>query len=738
MDKISRNSDILRRILESASDMYYPRKHLVACTVVCKLWSEIALDLVWHEVSSDDFYHVFNILAPLHKSDEGQFWTYVWQAKPTTADWTCFERYRHRIRVLKLMPYCHFLEHGVDKTVFNELTLSSPPSGLFPNVTVLDLDTRSDYFSPLFLTPVVTVLRMELAYPREEDLRYDRPDILHHVSLQLSNIRELSFWVSGGGPMFGPRHFSRTIQAEEHKICELIRKKLDLQVLSLPACWFTTHVAEATASLTCLKKVLVNKTDGNPLDTLTFNPVLPQQTSPKIVTHPIPKTRICPPFSSLQEFSAILPYPKFQQFLVQWIPTGRTNSHLKQLSIRSQVLESPQTLQQLLETLAARCPSLLSLRLSSLCSSEQMPQKNGWAYGDTNDPLTTVPQSPWTLQRLYPFRVKLSTVSPLFALKSLVSCDLHHHLPPAFSSSDLETIAYNLSHLHTLHLFPDPHPIYLGKSKDTPTVFDEVVQDLSSHNTKRVPELQQTLRTFGLNCPKLQKLGIFVYPDLDSDEVGDEDWELHHQVNCFPVLTELLLGTSPCDITTANSVAFILSKYLRPGTKITASYSWNRHTVTAPYLQRLVQGGKVLDPPSKVPQSKSVEETEFKENNGQGNDEVNGGRSPSTRPNPPWRYHPDGRPLTDDRAVLVDLSGDPLVFDFQTFLEDPVMHGTMGGVMNRINGEKWMPGVSLVGSHDSVIELELKERKRGWVFVNGFLPLTYKVKAQERRLSEGT
>ena len=38
---------------------------------VCKLWSDIALDILWREI--DELYILFRILAPLTKTDEESY-----------------------------------------------------------------------------------------------------------------------------------------------------------------------------------------------------------------------------------------------------------------------------------------------------------------------------------------------------------------------------------------------------------------------------------------------------------------------------------------------------------------------------------------------------------------------------------------------------------------------------------------------------------------------------------------
>ncbi|TFK66314.1 hypothetical protein BDN72DRAFT_961865 [Pluteus cervinus] len=727
MEKISRNPSILLQVLN-----FIPSGCRLASMLVCKAWSEVALDLLWHEVGVKNFYHFFNILAPLQKCSNEES-LYEFERALTMADWTRFGRYNRRVRVIYLSALFVRCRKRLNQRAYDELALSQPPSGITPNVTTLRVNTGYGNLLPLFLTQRVKTLQLDLFYPKNfreaEDPLHNRLDTLHYLSSKLTRLRELTFEVSGYYKLIRTcreLQSSHTIQQEESAICELIRKQRDLRVLSLPSCWFTTRIAEAAASLPHLQKILRNSTDGNPLDTLTFNPALAD---------------IFSPFSSLRELSLVLPYPKFLQFILGWIPAEHPNPNLKQLTIQSQVLESSETMQQLLEALVVRCPSLSALGLSSLRTSDQMPCMNHGPYLYGEDLPVRQAQPYWILEDLLPFRVRLNTISPLFTLKSLISCDLHHHLPPVFSLTDLEAIACNFSQIQRLDLFSDPYPIALGIHEGT-RHFDEIMRDPTAYETKQIPKLEHILQTFGLHCPKLQELGVFGSPDVGfgTENVKDEDvsdpsitadfdssttvsGRPTTKVQYFPALTRLSLGTSPC-ASDASLTAVVLSEYLSPSTRITTAKAepWFRDNMVyrGTYAQRLARGGWVSYPPQSITQN-----------------DIDGIRieAPSLPEYQPWKFFQHGKPFHDLQALLFDGTGERLVFDPKMFLDDPVMCGTLARAGKVSDSRRWMPGVSLVEGQDIVIYTELVRRAKGWKEVHELWPLMCKIKEQEMQLA---
>ncbi|TFK66318.1 hypothetical protein BDN72DRAFT_860006 [Pluteus cervinus] len=752
MDRISQNKEILHHIIYDILNFGIFRRRK-ACLFVCKSWFDVAQDILWRKIHMRDFCRLFKILCPMKKVEKsaGGIILYKFRRDVTAADWTRFERYSRRIRVLKLELEPSTPVGGarrMDQSVYDALAVSRPASGVFPNLTELRIDSRFSYCAPLFLSPGVKILKIGLHYPKfEDEPEYplnDRADLLHHASLQITSLLELSLFVPPAQRGDDYWDTGYTICQEEESICQLLRRQSQLHSLSLPYCWFTSCIAEAAAFLPDLKSISPVRQGpaiGNPLDTLSFNPLL--------------GPRISPPFPSIQELYLAVPYPQFQRFLLQWIPSGRAHTKIQVLTIRSQVLESPQTIQGMLETLVPRCPNLTSLHISSLCSPEQMPWTNSPAYeryrGGQDDTMRRSP-SDWTLDFLNPFRVTLDAIRALFSLDYLRNLDLHHHLPAAFSTADIETIALNLSHLKNLDLFSDPHPIYLGGSHEDPSNparYDETVMDQTGYKVKQIPGFRHTLRAFGSKCPNLQTLGIFVCPsptDLTpvAEFLGirDSNTTSHSTpVKYFPNLKEPSFGSSYCRDTMSTSLAFALGEYLDTNARISTKLSWAPvvdeeddsyfgGAEDSEYGERLKRGGRI--PPA-------VDQSTNPQVRGEAKPYLHLGRYCDA-----WNFAANGDPIPSDEAIFTSAPGDPLIFDLTTFSEDTAMHGTMGGITTTSDGERWMPGVGLCfeggvnigGGLSQETKTELTARRVGWRAMADAISLMRTIRLQEDQLVE--
>ena len=87
--------------------------------------------------------------------------------------------------------------------------------------------------------------------------------------------------------------------------------------------------------------------------------------------------------------------------------------------------------------------------------------------------------------------------------------------------------------------------------------------------------------------------------------------------------------------------------------------------------------------------------------------------------------------------MFTSATGDPLVFDLPTFLEDAAMHGTIGGIMETSDGERRMPGVGFSGRDLCVdVESELGARRIGWRAAGEVMLLLHPIRLQEEQLAE--
>ncbi|KAK7442029.1 hypothetical protein VKT23_016306 [Stygiomarasmius scandens] len=84
--------------------LFLKRDDQVRCALICRSWSEVALDAIWSEV--DDLRKLANLISPAKvQVNDGGDVSYIFDPVPGPKRWKRFEsHYSHRVRVLNLKP----------------------------------------------------------------------------------------------------------------------------------------------------------------------------------------------------------------------------------------------------------------------------------------------------------------------------------------------------------------------------------------------------------------------------------------------------------------------------------------------------------------------------------------------------------------------------------------------------------------------------------------------------------
>ncbi|TFK68374.1 hypothetical protein BDN72DRAFT_858450 [Pluteus cervinus] len=497
------------------------------------------------------------------------------------------------------------------------------------------------------------------------------------IADKVPNLTKLHIRLNSSISRAGHAH---SIYYHEGPLYHLLNSLQDLQELSLPRFWFTTSIASVLMGHPNLKRILmptkrpvqsgIPEVSGHPLETLGFD-----------FMHPGPLR----PFIPLRELHLSVPYHIFRRFLIQWV-SAASGTGLTKLSLLSQVAESPDNLRLLCSILELLCPRIVSLHISSTRSTFLMPEFSPCLYakGGTHDRV-------WDLEQLLPYRITLSDIISLSSLKELEDLELHHHLPAAFSSEDVEEIAKAFAHLSSLTLFPDPCLRSLPTSTEENEVFDDMVAGPDDFGRLRLLDLESTLRAFALHCPKLRVLHVFISaysPDDATFQLEEVDSETSSSISdwsdppVFQSLEKLGFGQSPC-VGNSTCLAWILTEYVPLEVNIDLDLwtIWNSQTV---YENRLEVGGvipgRVIGEYHNIP--KRLEDCKLPTTTASQNQNQSIGWDPKAPE--PWELDQDGHLVPDEIAVVVNENGGPLRLDIKSLIREYTDNGTrIPGVAHR-------------------------------------------------------
>ncbi|TFK61090.1 hypothetical protein BDN72DRAFT_883319, partial [Pluteus cervinus] len=500
--------------------------------LVCRAWSDIALDVLWYQV--DDICTLFGALVPLTKGEDSREFV----RSPEPQDWLNFEKYGHRVKKLIVESAARLPA----QSAFDEIARTRIQHKILPNLWCLhwlvdpipgliffhsgiqdlavwidhDLPDKMNFFmrNACFFGPNVETLEIKTGYTDQWD-----PSPVGDI------VTELSSWL-----------------AQLH----------DLRDVTLPRFWTTTRVFKALSQRPHLASFGFDYTVlggyGTPLDTLEFTLVSDSEAGTV--------------FPSLKDFSQNAPFLETIRFIPSWEGSHR----LTELTIASQILESPEAYRSVLDIVVDHCPQLTWLGLTCLVTPYRYHPRPSSQH-----------------------RLTLDTFLPLHKLKCLNSLEITHTLPFALSDEDFLVLVKEWSKMETLRFGYDPYPIaedaihHVESPLSPPPA--EYVNNEPVKPIYPTMGLLQSIRSLRKHCPLLAELYLSGIDDFATEEDHIELMDDELTRLPFPVLTALSFGTSL--ITSENvTVALALSQYLSPNVTFTSSETWGGDQ-NSPYLTYL-------------------------------------------------------------------------------------------------------------------------------------------------------
>ncbi|KAI0305892.1 hypothetical protein B0F90DRAFT_937221 [Multifurca ochricompacta] len=138
--------------------------------LVCRTWREVALDHLWRDV--DDIYHLLQLLAPLHRRGEHEY--YKFRRTPTPSDWAHFVPYARRVRSLDFGANSSEKARSLADSVFDDIARTRTTLEILPNLRRLRWDTASiSQHAILFMHDKVTEFAFNLEHDNARSLAAD-------------------------------------------------------------------------------------------------------------------------------------------------------------------------------------------------------------------------------------------------------------------------------------------------------------------------------------------------------------------------------------------------------------------------------------------------------------------------------------------------------------------------------------------------------------------------------------
>ncbi|EIN06479.1 hypothetical protein PUNSTDRAFT_127250 [Punctularia strigosozonata HHB-11173 SS5] len=487
---------------------YLERPNICACLLVNKQWSEVALDLLWHDV--DDPLALFSNLAPLKTGPEPGSLALEFYRTPTPSDWARFHRYASRVRSLAVCTggTGSHRRATLSSNAWDDIARTRTSLNIFPSLNRLSLAAKRTAHLRDFVTlmqPNIKHLNMKLRNPafEEEDLGSVPYGLFfQNIGTRMPNLLSLNVSVFSYFPL----------SIIEEDFIELLSKLRRLEKVVLPIYWVSSRVVSELSRLPYLKVLqfehFPEQGYGDASDCSPFSPALEEDA-----------------FASLVDFSLAVSLSDITKLLSNpFSPREVTDLYIQALDI-----EGPDPLHDFFAALPNAMPSLAHLYM------ELRPRER--PEDDVVDLLTLY--TPNLLNN----RITVDTLRPLFACARLCHFELTHDLPIRLSLDDVEELAKGFGSQLTSCLL-NSEPFYLER----PTL------------------TLAALLPFARHCPKLEHLHLYVDatrleelptppPPYSLDD--DESWPTFG-----PSLDALGFGVSP--IVDSHAVARFLSTLVTP------------------------------------------------------------------------------------------------------------------------------------------------------------------------------
>ena len=295
----------------------------------------------------------------------------------------------------------------------------------------------------------------------------------------------------------------------EDDLVYFLQKLPKLQDVVFPYYYVTTKIAKCLSDMEHLSSIDVHRDDsvdelfsGDLLDVASFNPTLTEGAFPRLFR--------------------LYMYVSYDD-ATRFIKAPFSLSRLTQFCNDSdRLIETPDSVHQLLSALSENCPPLKVLELSSILDAS----------------VTNITDHP-------PGYITLDTLKPIFTLPHLVIFELQHQYPLLMTQQDITLLASSCPALENIRLGIDT--IYLTESTLT----------------------LAALVPFAQHCPKLEHLGLFV----NATAIAVPEVSPTAAPKPFKSLQYLYMGYSMIDKWL--NPAIYLSQLLGPECEITAEPLWD-------------------------------------------------------------------------------------------------------------------------------------------------------------------
>ncbi|TFK87886.1 hypothetical protein K466DRAFT_645714 [Polyporus arcularius HHB13444] len=440
--------------------------------LVCKAWSEVALDILWRDV--DDLPRMLHLLAPTEACPQGQ--RFCRPLEPS--DWLRFMRYAGRVRKLAVTPDID--KYLQEPLVFDEIARARTTLHLFPRLSSLTWTSENG-----------ERLRVSLMFMHENikgfavlltpSVNYSFKVYFQEITLRMPKITQLDL------------RFSFPVRDIERELCELLGALPKLEEIILPKYTFTTNLIEALSRKEALRIVqfefIPHQGSGDVADVQEWKPVLQEGA-----------------FPALYDFNVNVRLPAMLRFMNDpFFP-----SNLRCLYVHLIELATPQCVRDFFLAVAETCPHLTNLVLDY--SGEPTP----YVFR------SVVPEDEL---------ITWETLRPLLKCSQLTSFHLDWSTPLAISQEDIEELASSWPQLEVLGLNVSPMPsaeppsltlhALIPFAKHCPDIRElGLYIDASATAVAHLPDAAELARLLGLTArpfPRLQRL-FFGLSSIDEPE----------------------------------------------------------------------------------------------------------------------------------------------------------------------------------------------------------------------------
>ncbi|KAI0795978.1 hypothetical protein C8Q75DRAFT_803032 [Abortiporus biennis] len=483
---------------------------------VCKKWSDIALNILWRDVT--DISRLLVLLAPLrnvalvqpddHPEDLHRPAMVLdgveFERNIELHDWDRFNKYAKRVRFLGYSEYPPSTEQPdislsptsppsfskstyIHQCVFDEIARTRLSLHILPNLHSLvwvSACMSRMRLSLLFSHPDITDLGLYLHNPPPNvDATHTEPFpsplniFLSELPHRMPNLTSLDLRFK-----FPVRHIEKVVTSS------LLPSLPALKRVIFPLFTLSSSIMSALSKLPHIRVVqfefMENQGMGDIRDIMTFSPVLEQGA-----------------FRSLCDLSLSVRLPDMIKFLQMDFCPGSFLTSLYVHLVEDVVTDPNGEMKKFFEAVVENCQLLKHLYIDLLVSHVDLP--------------TPIQPQPVPVAEYDKRRLTFHTLQPLLSLPTLTTFELRWTHPLKLTRSELEILARRLG--------PSLEVLLLNCEPMDPSVESELGLDI--------------LRIFAKECPRLIELGVYVDATIPIERDLDEDLK-------FKSLQRLTLGLS--------------------------------------------------------------------------------------------------------------------------------------------------------------------------------------------------